>query len=107
MACETYSTCFFNSSHADSKPTRVWVSRTRPLAQDPRIRRLMRRCVQIRFRTGFTNESENPVVGNNSTLFSKQLAQLLILKTDLNQLIKMVPEVLGFFSAVHFVQFLH
>ena len=46
-------------------------------------------------------------MGNNRRLFSKQWAQPVILKTDLNQLIGVVPNFFGFFSAVHVVLFLH
>ena len=36
-------------------------------------------------------------IGNNRRLFSKQLAQPVLLKPDLNQLIRMVPDFLGSF----------
>ena len=51
------------------------------------------------FGTGFTNQSEKPVFGNNRRLFSKPLAQSVILKTDLNQFIGMVPIFWAFFGS--------
>ena len=47
---------------------------------------------RLGFGTGFTNQSGKPIINNNRRLFSKHLAQLVILKTDLNQFIGMVPK---------------
>ena len=46
-------------------------------------------CFPVGFGTGFTDESENPVIGNHQRSFSKHSAQPIILRTDLNQLIRM------------------
>ena len=49
------------------------------------------------FGTGFTKYSEKTVIDNNGRGFSKQLAQPVLLKTDLNQLIGIVATFLRSF----------
>ena len=50
---------------------------------------------RLGFGTGFTDELEKPVIGNDRRLFSKHSTLPVILKTNLNQLNGMVASFLG------------